>query len=109
MEVRRVDLANRALRTSPKFTTRVKYQLHKIFFNMEWIPIERNKKGRPKKTWMEGVQEGLSEGWKQINGWTERNGVWFTEGNGRSHDTGNIIYIYIYIWYLILLLSYPNT
>ena len=26
---------------------------------MEWIPIERKKKGRPKKTWMEGVQEAM--------------------------------------------------
>ena len=26
---------------------------------MEWIPIERRKKGRPKKTWMEGVREAM--------------------------------------------------
>ena len=25
----------------------------------EWIPIERRKKGRPKETWMEGVQEAM--------------------------------------------------
>jgi len=23
---------------------------------MEWIPLERRKRGRPRKTWMEGVQ-----------------------------------------------------
>ena len=32
MEVRRVDLANWALWTLPKFTTRVKYQFHKGFW-----------------------------------------------------------------------------
>ena len=32
-EVRRVDLANWVLRTSPKFTTGVKYQFHQGFFN----------------------------------------------------------------------------
>ena len=32
MEVRRLDLANWALRTSPKFTTGVKYQFHQGFF-----------------------------------------------------------------------------
>ena len=26
---------------------------------MEWIPVERKKKGRPKKTWMEAVQEAI--------------------------------------------------
>ena len=31
VEVRRVDLANWTLRTSPKFTTRVKYQFHRGF------------------------------------------------------------------------------
>ena len=32
VEVRSVDLANLAIRTSPKFTTRVKYQFHKCFW-----------------------------------------------------------------------------
>ena len=27
---------------------------------MEWIPIERKKKERLKKTWMEGVQEAMT-------------------------------------------------
>ena len=31
VEVRRVDLANWTLRTSPKFTTGVKYQFHQGF------------------------------------------------------------------------------
>ena len=47
---------------------------------MEWIQIERKKKGRPKKTWMEGVQEAMTirgleavqwmvrEGWRLVSG-----------------------------------------
>ena len=31
VDVRRVDLGNRVLRTSPKFTTGIKYQLHQGF------------------------------------------------------------------------------
>jgi hypothetical protein len=27
---------------------------------MEWIPEERRKRGRPKKTWMEGVEVAIT-------------------------------------------------
>jgi len=27
---------------------------------MEWIPLERRKRGRPRETWIEGVQEELT-------------------------------------------------
>ena len=27
---------------------------------MEWIPQERRKRGRPRKTWMEGVQVAMT-------------------------------------------------
>jgi hypothetical protein len=27
---------------------------------MEWIPLERRKRGRPRKTWMEGVQAAMT-------------------------------------------------
>ena len=27
---------------------------------MEWIPRERRERGRPRKTWMEGVQEAMT-------------------------------------------------
>jgi hypothetical protein len=26
---------------------------------MEWIPLERRKRGRPRKTWMEGVKAAM--------------------------------------------------
>ena len=43
VEVRRVDLANWALRTSPKFTIGVKYQFHQVFdlIRDPEIPITR--------------------------------------------------------------------
>jgi len=47
---------------------------------MECISQERRKKGRPRKTWMEGVQAAMTtRNLEQINGETERNGVWFPE------------------------------
>ena len=47
---------------------------------MEWVPDERRKRGRPRKTWMEGVQAAMTtRNLLQINGETERNGVWFPE------------------------------
>ena len=27
---------------------------------MEWIPLERRKRGRPRKTWVEGVQAAMT-------------------------------------------------
>ena len=29
---------------------------------MEWLPLERRKRGRPRKTWMEGVQAAMTAG-----------------------------------------------
>jgi hypothetical protein len=29
---------------------------------MEWLPEERQKRGRPRKTWMEGVQAAMTAG-----------------------------------------------
>ena len=56
---------------------------------MERIPIERKKKGRPKKTWMEGVQEAIIVRGLEADQWMDREEyVWFPEGNGRCHDTG---------------------
>ena len=47
---------------------------------MEWKPWERRKIGRPRKTWMEGVQAAMTaRNLDQINEETQRNGVWFPE------------------------------
>ena len=39
---------------------------------MEWIPIERKKKGRSKKTWMEGVQEAMTVRGLEADQWMNR-------------------------------------
>ena len=48
---------------------------------MDWIPRERRKKGRPRKTWIEGVQAAMTTRNLEpdINGETERNGASFPE------------------------------
>ena len=39
---------------------------------MELIPIERKKKGRPNKTWMEGVQESMTVRGLEADEWMDR-------------------------------------
>ena len=39
---------------------------------MEWIPIEIKKKGRPKKTWTEGVQEAMTVRALEAAQWMDR-------------------------------------
>ena len=47
---------------------------------MKWIPRERRRTGRTRKTWMEGVQAAMTTRNLEPNQWrTERNGVWFPE------------------------------
>jgi len=47
---------------------------------MGWIPRERRKRGRPRKTWMEGVQAAMTtRNLDRINGETERSDIWFPE------------------------------
>jgi hypothetical protein len=47
---------------------------------MEWIPLERRKRGRPRKTWMEGVQAAMTTRNLEPHQWrTRRNGVQFPE------------------------------
>ena len=50
---------------------------------MEWIPPERRKRGRPRKTWMEGVQAAMTSRDLEPEQWrTERSGVWVPEDGG---------------------------
>ena len=53
---------------------------------MEWIPMERRKRGRPRKMWIEGVQAAMTT----RNLETERNGVWFLEDGDSCYKTGQI-------------------
>jgi hypothetical protein len=47
---------------------------------MEWIPEERRKRGRPRKTWMEGVHAAMTARHLEQDQWRNReDGVWLTK------------------------------
>jgi hypothetical protein len=50
----------------------------------EWIPGERRKRGRPRKTWMEGVRAAMETRHLEA----ERNDVWVPEDGDSCHKTG---------------------
>ena len=39
---------------------------------MEWVPLERRKRGRPRKTWMEGVQAAMTTRNLETDHWRNR-------------------------------------
>jgi hypothetical protein len=39
---------------------------------MEWIPEERRKRGRPRKTWMAGIQAAMTTRQLEIYQWRNR-------------------------------------
>jgi hypothetical protein len=39
---------------------------------MEWIPLERRKRGRPRKTWMEGVKAAMATRNLEPDQWRNR-------------------------------------
>jgi len=49
---------------------------------MEWIPLERRKRGRPRKTWMEAVQAAMTtrnlepDQWRNREEWRLVSGRW---------------------------------
>ena len=47
----------------------------------EWIPGERRKRGRPRKTWMEGVGSAMKTRHLEADQWLKRK-EWFL-GSGR--------------------------
>jgi hypothetical protein len=57
---------------------------------MEWIPEERQKRGRPRKTWMEGVQVAMTEKFRTRSMEKRRNGVWFPEDGDSCYKTREI-------------------
>ena len=38
----------------------------------EWVPLERRKRGRPRKTWMEGVQAAMTTRNLETEQWRNR-------------------------------------
>ena len=55
---------------------------------MEWVPLERRKRGRPRKTLMEGVQAAMTRRNLETDGETEENAVWFPEDGDSCCKTG---------------------
>ena len=39
---------------------------------MEWVPLERRKRGRPRKMWMEGLQAAMTTRNLETNQWRNR-------------------------------------
>jgi len=58
--------------------------------NMEWIPGERRKRGRPRKTWMEVVRAAMKTRHLEADQWLNRKGVWVPEDGDSCHKTGKI-------------------
>ena len=55
---------------------------------MEWLPLERRKRGRPRKMWMEGVQAAMTKRNLEPDQWRNRNGVCFPEEGDSCYKTG---------------------
>src|SRR5215468_9064438 len=51
---------------------------------MEWIPEERRKRGRPRKTWMEGVQAAMKTRNLEPDRWRNREEWRFVSGRRRQ-------------------------
>jgi hypothetical protein len=54
---------------------------------MEWIPGERRKRGRPRKTWMEGVQAAMTTRHLELDQWTNREKWRLGSGRRRQRPT----------------------
>jgi hypothetical protein len=50
---------------------------------MDWVPAERRKRGRRRKTWMEGVQAAMTVGDLEQDQWRNREEWRLVCGRGR--------------------------
>ena len=57
---------------------------------MEWIPEERRKRGRPRKTWMEGVRAAMKTRHLEDQWLNRKECVWVPEDGDSCHKTGKI-------------------
>jgi hypothetical protein len=55
--------------------------------NMEWIPGERRKRGRPRKTWMEGVRASVKTRHLEADQWLNRKEWCLGSGRRRQLST----------------------
>jgi hypothetical protein len=63
---------------------------------ISWKPEGRKRRGRPRRTWKDGIYKAMSErGLEWANGTMEGNGIWKKEAVARRFKTALYIYIYI--------------
>jgi hypothetical protein len=64
-----------------------------------WEPEGRKKRGRPRRTWKEGIYPIMNERDLKMGEWNNKgNGVWQSEGVVRRCKPAQHMYIYIYIY-----------
>jgi hypothetical protein len=51
---------------------------------MEWVPLERRKRGRSRKTWMERVQAAMTTRKMETDQWRNREQLRFVSGRRRQ-------------------------
>ena len=51
---------------------------------MDWIPLERRKRGRPRETWMEGVQAAMTTRNLETDHWRNREEWCLVSGRRRQ-------------------------
>jgi hypothetical protein len=51
---------------------------------MEWIPGERRKRGRPRKTWMKGVRAAMNTRYLEADQWLNRKELCLGSGRRRQ-------------------------
>ena len=69
---------------------------------MEWIPGERRKRGRPRKTWMVGVQAAITRRNLDTDQWRNREGWFLVSGRRRYLLKKKTRYIIYFIYNLLL-------
>jgi hypothetical protein len=57
---------------------------------LEWVPAERRKRGRPRKTWMEGVQAAMTARYIEQNQWRNREEWRLVSGRRRQPSQNRI-------------------
>jgi hypothetical protein len=68
---------------------------------INWKLVGRKKRGRPRRTWKDGIYTAMNEKDLRVaNRTTEDDGIWKSEGVVRRFKTA---YIYIYIYIISLL------
>ena len=77
---------------------------------MDWIPRERRKRGSPRKTWIEGVQAGMTTRNLESDQWRNREEWRLVSGRRRQllKDRTDL-FIYLYLWFKVYSCLFNQT